>query len=56
MEVSVPRQDEECLGALIYFFEAACGISGYMQGVNPFDQPGVEKYKKNMFTLLGKYK
>ena len=56
MEVSVPRQDEECLGALIYFFEAACGISGYMQGVNPFDQPGVEEYKKNMFTLLGKYK
>jgi len=54
MEVSVPKQDEESLGALIYFFEAACGISGYMQGVNPFDQPGVEEYKKNMFALLGK--
>ena len=54
MQISVPRQDEESLGALIYFFEAACGISGYMEGVNPFDQPGVEEYKKNMFALLGK--
>ena len=54
MEVSVPKQDEEGIGALIYFFEAACGISGYMQKVNPFDQPGVEEYKKNMFALLGK--
>ncbi|MDO5441441.1 MAG: glucose-6-phosphate isomerase [Bacillota bacterium] len=42
------------LGEIIAFFEAACGISGYMQGVNPFDQPGVEEYKKNMFALLGK--
>jgi len=42
------------LGALFYFFELACGISGYMLGVNPFDQPGVEAYKKNMFALLGK--
>ena len=52
--ISVPAMNEEGLGALIYFFEAACGISGYMQGVNPFDQPGVEEYKKNMFALLGK--
>jgi glucose-6-phosphate isomerase len=42
------------LGELIYFFEYACGLSGYMLGVNPFDQPGVEAYKKNMFALLGK--
>ena len=42
------------LGKLIYFFEKACGISGYLLGVNPFDQPGVEAYKKNMFALLGK--
>ena len=54
MEISADRLDEENLGALIYFFEAACGISGYMEGVNPFDQPGVEEYKKNMFALLGK--
>ena len=39
---------------LVYFFEKACGISGYLLGVNPFDQPGVEAYKKNMFALLGK--
>ena len=54
MEVSAPAYDEESLGALIYFFEIACGISGYMEGVNPFNQPGVEEYKKNMFALLGK--
>lgn len=42
------------MGKLIYFFEKACGISGYLLGVNPFDQPGVEEYKKNMFALLGK--
>ena len=42
------------VGYLIYFFELACAISGYMLGVNPFDQPGVEAYKKNMFALLGK--
>ena len=42
------------LGQLIYFFEYACGLSGYLLGVNPFDQPGVESYKKNMFALLGK--
>ena len=45
---------EEEVGYLIYFFEKACAISGYMLGVNPFDQPGVESYKKNMFALLGK--
>ena len=54
MEITAPAADEESLGALIYFFEAACGISGYMEGVNPFDQPGVEEYKKNMFALLGR--
>jgi glucose-6-phosphate isomerase len=42
------------LGELIYFFEMACAVSGYMLDVNPFDQPGVEAYKKNMFALLGK--
>ena len=42
------------LGELIYFFEYACGLSGYILGVNPFDQPGVEAYKKNMFALLNK--
>ena len=42
------------VGALIYFFEYACGVSGYISGVNPFNQPGVEAYKKNMFHLLGK--
>jgi glucose-6-phosphate isomerase len=45
---------EESLGWLIYFFEKACAVSGYMLGVNPFNQPGVESYKKNMFALLGK--
>lgn len=52
--VNVDKPDEENLGELIYFFEKACAISGYMLGVNPFDQPGVESYKKNMFALLGK--
>lgn len=42
------------MGQLIYFFEKACGISGYLLGINPFDQPGVEAYKKNMFALLEK--
>ncbi len=46
--------DEAVFGQLVYFFELACGISGYISGVNPFDQPGVEAYKKNMFRLLGK--
>ena len=49
-----PKLDEFELGYLIYFFEKACAISGYILGVNPFDQPGVEDYKKNMFALLGK--
>jgi len=52
--VSIPRQDEYSLGELFYFFEFACGVSGYTLGVNPFNQPGVESYKKNMFALLGK--
>ena len=52
--LKVPAQTEEYLGQLFYFFEFACGVSGYMLGVNPFDQPGVESYKKNMFALLGK--
>lgn len=52
--VNLPEQNEFYLGELFYFFEFACGVSGYMLGVNPFDQPGVESYKKNMFALLGK--
>lgn len=52
--VNVPEQDEFYLGELFYFFEFACGVSGYLLGVNTFDQPGVESYKKNMFALLGK--
>lgn len=52
--LEVPSLGEYDLGCLIYFFERACAISGYMLGVNPFDQPGVESYKKNMFALLGK--
>ena len=54
VEICVERIDEYTLGQLIYFFEFACGVSGYVLGVNPFDQPGVEAYKKNMFRLLGK--
>lgn len=52
--VNVPEQNEYYLGQLFYFFEFACGVSGYLLGVNPFDQPGVESYKANMFALLGK--
>ncbi|MGB9679384.1 MAG: glucose-6-phosphate isomerase [Minisyncoccia bacterium] len=52
--VSVPEISPYYFGNLVYFFEMACGISGYINGVNPFDQPGVEAYKKNMFALLGK--
>ena len=52
--VNVPEQNEFYLGELFYFFEFACGVSGYLLGVNPFNQPGVESYKKNMFALLGK--
>ncbi len=54
MMVNVTKLDEHALGELFYFFEFACGVSGYVLGVNPFDQPGVESYKKNMFALLGK--
>ena len=54
LEVHVPQRDEAGFAWLVCFFELACAISGYMSGVNPFDQPGVEAYKKNMFSLLGK--
>ena len=54
IRVSIPRLTADHLGGLLYFFEAACGISGYLSGVNPFDQPGVEAYKTNMFALLDK--
>lgn len=54
MMIHVPEVNEFYLGELFYFFEFACGISGYLLGVNPFNQPGVESYKKNMFALLGK--
>lgn len=54
LEITVDKIDEYSLGQLIYFFEFACGVSGYTLGVNPFDQPGVESYKRNMFHLLGK--
>lgn len=54
IRLSVPRLNEYYLGQIIYFFEKACGISGLVLGVNPFNQPGVEAYKKNMFALLGK--
>ncbi|MDD3477903.1 MAG: glucose-6-phosphate isomerase, partial [Candidatus Izemoplasmatales bacterium] len=52
--LEVDRIDAYTFGYLVYFFELACGISGYVLGVNPFNQPGVEAYKKNMFALLGK--
>lgn len=52
--VKIPEQNEFYLGELFYFFEFACGVSGYILGVNPFNQPGVESYKRNMFALLGK--
>ena len=54
LRIEIPAINETSIGALIYFFEKACGISGYMLGVNPFNQPGVEAYKKNMFALLDK--
>ena len=54
MRVVLPALDEESIGGLMYFFEKACGISGILLGVNPFNQPGVEAYKKNMFALLNK--
>lgn len=52
--INIPEQTPFFIGELFYFFEFACGVSGYILGVNPFDQPGVESYKKNMFALLGK--
>ena len=54
LKVYIPDRTEYSLGQLFYFFEFACGVSGYILGVNPFNQPGVESYKKNMFALLGK--
>ena len=54
LKIELPKLNEYHLGELLYFFEKACGISGYVLGVNPFDQPGVEAYKKNMFALLEK--
>jgi len=54
IRISIPSINEETIGQLIYFFEFSCALSGYTLGVNPFDQPGVEAYKKNMFALLGK--
>ena len=54
LKIEMPELNEYYLGQLLYFFEKACGISGYLLGVNPFDQPGVEAYKKNMFALLNK--
>ena len=54
IHISMPQLDEYYIGQLIYFFEIACGISGNVLGVNPFNQPGVEAYKKNMFALLNK--
>lgn len=54
LDIFLPAIDERSLGELIYFFEFACGLSGYLTGINPFNQPGVEAYKNNMFALLGK--
>ncbi len=54
LELSIDKIDEYNLGAIFYFFEFACGVSAYVLGVNPFNQPGVEAYKKNMFALLRK--
>ena len=54
MRLIVPRLNEYYIGQMIYFFEKACGVSGLILGVNPFNQPGVEAYKKNMFALLDK--
>ena len=52
--ITIPQLDEYYIGSLLYFFMYSCGVSGYMLGVNPFNQPGVEAYKKNMFAFLGK--
>ena len=54
IHIELEERSAYCLGYLIYFFELACAISGYILGVNPFDKPGVEDYKNNMFAMLGK--
>jgi len=54
VDIAMDNLDEYNLGALLFFFEKACAVSGYVLGVNPFDQPGVEAYKRKMFELLGK--
>jgi len=54
LKIEIPALNEYYIGQLLFMFEKACGISGYVLGVNPFDQPGVEAYKKNMFALLEK--
>ena len=54
MTITLPELNASTLGALLFFFEKACAISGYLLGINPFDQPGVESYKKHMFALLNK--
>ena len=54
MEIALPQINEAAFGQMVYFFQFACALSGYIQGVNPFDQPGVEAYKRNMFELLGR--
>ena len=54
LKVNIPEISENTLGEVIYFYEMACAVSGYLLGINPFDQPGVEAYKRNMFALLGK--
>jgi glucose-6-phosphate isomerase len=54
LRIAIPEISEETLGELIYFFEFSCALSGYLLNINPFDQPGVEAYKSNMFRLLGK--
>ena len=51
--LDIDRRDEKTFGEIVYFFELACAVSGYILGVNPFNQPGVEDYKTNMFALLG---
>jgi len=54
VEIILPQINEAAFGHMVYFFQFACALSGYIQGVNPFDQPGVEAYKRNMFELLGR--
>ena len=54
IQINMDKLDEQTIGHIIYFFELACAMSGNLLGVNPFNQPGVEEYKKNMFKLLGK--